>query len=57
MLGHWRQLTAVGFAVAVTAVGITGPTVGQGALIGSLINLLGIGVRRSSTRWFHIRIF
>ncbi len=57
MLGHWRQLIAVGFAVAVTAVGITGPTVGQGALIGSLINLLGIGVRRSSTRWFHIRIF
>lgn len=44
MLGHWRQLIAVGLAVAVIVVGIAGPTVGQGVLTGSLINLLGIGV-------------
>jgi hypothetical protein len=57
MLGQWRQLVAVGFAMAVIAVGIVGPTVGQGLLIGSLIHLLGIGGRRSSPRWFHIPIY
>jgi hypothetical protein len=33
MRGHWRQLIAVELAVAVIAVGIAGPTVGQGVLL------------------------